>query len=37
MVYEDIRAEGLKWLWQRSDDGGKTWTTGWEIAYKRVK
>jgi len=37
MVYEDIRAESLKWLWQRSDDGGKSWTTGWEIAYRRLK
>ncbi len=37
MVYRDIRPDGLKWLWQRSDDGGRTWTTRWEIDYRRVK
>jgi hypothetical protein len=37
MVFEDIRADSLKWLWQGSQDGGATWTTAWEIAYRRVK
>ncbi len=37
MVYQDIRPDSLKWLWQRSDDGGKTWATNWEIEYKRVR
>ena len=36
MVYQDIHPDSLKWLWQRSDDGGKTWSTNWEIDYKRV-
>ena len=37
MVFEDIRADALKWLWQRSPDGGATWVTQWEIEYRRVK
>jgi hypothetical protein len=37
MVWQDIRADALKWLWQRSDDGGATWSTQWEIDYSRVK
>jgi hypothetical protein len=37
MVFQDIRGDSLKWLWQRSDDAGKTWTTQWEIDYKRVR
>lgn len=36
MVYRDIHPDSLKWLWQRSDDEGHTWTTLWEIDYKRV-
>ena len=37
MVWQDIQAETFKWLWQRSDDEGKTWNTLWEIDYRRVK
>jgi hypothetical protein len=37
MVFQDIRRESLKWLWQRSEDGGRTWSTQWEIDYRRVK
>lgn len=37
MVWQDIRPDALKWLWQRSDDGGDTWITQWEIDYKRLK
>ncbi len=37
MVFQDIRHDGLKWLWQRSSDGGKSWTTQWEIDYTRAK
>ena len=35
MVFQDVQADRLKWLWQGSSDGGKTWTTAWEIDYKR--
>lgn len=37
MVWQDIRADSFKWLWQRSDDGGATWSTQWEIDYRRAK
>ena len=37
MVWQDVRPEAFKWLWQRSDDGGATWATQWEIDYKRVR
>jgi hypothetical protein len=35
MVFEDIAAERFRWLWQRSDDEGRNWTTAWEIQYRR--
>jgi hypothetical protein len=37
MVFQDIKRDSLKWLWQRSDDGGRTWSTQWEIDYRRIK
>jgi hypothetical protein len=37
MVFDDVKRDSFKWLWQRSDDGGATWTTQWEIDYKRVR
>jgi len=35
MVFEDVKRDSLRWLWQRSDDDGLTWKTLWEIAYRR--
>ena len=35
MVFDEVRADGLKWRWQRSDDGGASWQTQWEIDYRR--
>lgn len=37
MVFRDVKAASLKWLWQRSDDGGATWKTLWEIDYRRLR
>jgi hypothetical protein len=37
MIFRDVKRDSLKWLWQRSDDEGRTWTTQWEIEYKRVR
>ena len=37
MVFRDVKPDSFKWLWQRSDDGGATWSTGWEIDYRRVR
>ena len=37
MVWQDVQADSLKWLWQRSDDEGATWKTTWEIDYRRAR
>lgn len=37
MVWQDIKPEAFKWLWQRSDDEGASWKTLWEIDYRRLK
>jgi hypothetical protein len=36
MRWENIERDSLDWSWQRSDDGGETWTSLWEIEYSRV-
>jgi Protein of unknown function (DUF1579) len=35
MVFHDIAADEFDWSWQRSTDGGATWTSTWEIHYRR--
>ena len=35
MVYEDITENSLTWRWQRSADGGATWSDQWVIRYVR--
>ena len=35
MRWENIERDSLDWSWQRSDDG-ETWTSLWEIEYRRV-
>lgn len=35
MVFYDIAADTLKWQWERSEDGGKTWQVRWLIHYRR--
>ena len=37
MVFRDVTPDAFKWLWQSSTDGGATWSTAWEIDYRRVK
>lgn len=34
--WENIERDALDWSWQRSDDGGETWTSLWELEYSRV-
>jgi len=36
MVFRDVKADSLLWLWQSSPDG-QAWVTQWEIAYTRVR
>jgi hypothetical protein len=34
--WENIAHDAFDWSWQRSDDGGETWRSLWEIEYARV-
>ena len=36
MVFDDVTPRSLTWRWQRSTDQGATWSTLWEIAYRRA-
>jgi hypothetical protein len=35
MVFKNIRPNQLDWSWERSEDGGKSWTVVWPIHYER--
>jgi hypothetical protein len=35
MVFSDITPESLLWQWQKSTDGGGSWSDLWTITYKR--
>ena len=35
MVFHDIAADSLRWDWQRSDDGARSWRDLWTIRYER--
>lgn len=35
MVFRDVEAARLRWTWELSLDDGATWTTRWEIDYRR--
>jgi hypothetical protein len=34
--WENIERDAFDWVWQRSDDQGESWTSLWEIEYRRV-
>ena len=36
MRWGNIERDSFDWSWQRSDDGGDTWHSLWEIEYPRV-
>ena len=36
MLFYDISDQALTWDWERSEDGGKTWSLSWRINYSRV-
>jgi hypothetical protein len=36
MRWENIERDSFDWSWQRSDDGGESWRSLWEIEYTRV-
>lgn len=35
MVFTDITPDSLYWRWQRTTDGGGSWTDRWTITYRR--
>lgn len=35
MTFYNIEQNSFDWDWEASTDGGKTWTMGWHIHYKR--
>jgi len=35
MVWRDIKPDALEWDWEASTDGGATWTSNWQIHYRR--
>ena len=36
MVWYNIETNHFDWNWERSDDGGQTWRTLWQIRYQRI-
>jgi hypothetical protein len=36
MVWLDVTADSLRWEWQRSTDGGASWTVMWPLDYRRA-
>lgn len=37
MVFYDITPQSFTWDWEKTEDGGKTWTLQWRIHYVKVK
>lgn len=37
MLWRDIRPDSLRWLWERSPNGGSSWETLWELRYERLR
>jgi hypothetical protein len=35
MVWYAIAANTLEWNWERSDDGGLSWSVQWQLHYTR--
>ena len=36
MRWHEIERKSLEWEYARSDDGGESWSSLWEISYRRV-
>lgn len=35
MMFSEIEADSLEWVWQGSRDAGETWNDLWNISYRR--
>jgi hypothetical protein len=36
MVFTEVEADSLEWIWQRTSDAGATWVDLWNISYRRI-
>ena len=36
MRFHDIEDDSFTWSWERSTDGGETFSLAWRIAYRRA-
>jgi hypothetical protein len=36
MVFKDIKKDAFVWVWEGTQDGGKTWQLLWKIDYSRI-
>lgn len=37
MVFSNVKADSFTWVWEATQDGGKTWQLSWRLQYKRTK
>ncbi len=37
MVWYNIKQDAFDWNWEKSEDGGESWTVNWQIHYTRRK
>lgn len=37
LVWKNIRTHAMDWSYERTEDGGATWVSTWDIAYTRKK
>ena len=35
MVFSEVKKDSLVWLWERSEDAGKSWKLMWRLDYRR--
>lgn len=37
MVFTNVKPDSFTWIWEATQDGGKTWKLSWRLQYKRTK
>ena len=37
MVFTNVKPDSFTWIWEGTQDGGKTWKLSWRLQYKRTK
>lgn len=36
MVFTNVKHDSFTWIWEATQDGGKTWKLSWRLEYKRL-